>query len=518
MIEIYSIIPLYKQTVDRGHIQNEITAMIQGFLMKLVPKRISLFAILSGLACILSCCLPTRFIFSNREEYDWQRVETMKNVGPIVIIGAGPAGYSAAIYAARERIPTYVIAGYEPGGLLTKTTHVENYPGHISILGPDLMNIMRKQAEKAGAIIIEDSATALNLNSWPFVVQTENGHVLNALSVIFATGAKPRKLGIPGEELYWSVGVSSCAICDAPFFKGEDVVVIGGGDSAAEEATQLAPHVRSVTILVRSDKMRASQAMQDQLKGYPNIVVEYNVEPQEIVGDGIKVTGIKLLNKKTNQIVTKNISGVFLAIGHEPNSDLVRSALKTNPAGYIEVIGRSQATSVEGVFAAGEVEDHEYRQAVVEAGRGVVAALDSIGFLKKKVGWNTARAERLQIQGQLFSVNRTSLVDSKVSEINSLEEFEVIKQNEWVILDFYTDTCPSCLQMMPAFEEVAQEYKSKMAFAKVNADKVPALTQKLFVHRVPCLLVFNKGSLVARFSNVMTKKELSLFVQQFLNH
>lgn len=483
--------------------------------MNFVPKRMSLFAILSALACILSCCLPNRFIFSNRNEYDWQQVETMNDISPIVIVGSGPAGYAAAIYAARERIPTYLIAGNEPGGLLTKTTTIENYPGQMSILGPELMKIMRLQAEQAGAIILEDSVNKLDLNQWPFAVHTENGRTLNALGVILATGARPKKLGIPGEEMYWGIGVSSCAICDAPFFKGERVVVIGGGDSAAEEATQLAPHVSSVTILVRGATMRASQAMQDQLKGYANVHIHYNVEPQEIVGDGLKVTGIKLLDKTTNQVITKDISGVFLAIGHEPNSELVRSILKTNPAGYVDVIGRSQATSKEGVFAAGEIEDHDYRQAIVAAGHGASAALNCISYLKK-IGWNSARRDSLQ--SHLFSTQNEAETSSEgnVIEISSSQEFAALKNNEWAIFDFYTQSCPSCMQMMPAFQEVAQEYKSKVHFAKVDADKVPDLTQKLFVHKVPCILVFNKGSLVARFSNAMTRKELGLFVQQFV--
>lgn len=488
--------------------------------MNLVPKRVSLFAVLSVLTCVLSCCLPTRFIFSNRNEYNWHQVESMTNIAPMVIVGSGPAGYSAAIYGARERIPTYVITGNEPGGLLTKTTVIENYPGQPAILGPELMKVMRSQAEHAGAHIIDDTVVKIDLNTWPFTVHTENGHTLNALNVILATGAKPKKLGIPGEEKYWGIGVSSCAICDASFYtKEEDVVVIGGGDSAAEEATQLAPHAGSVTILVRSATMRASQAMQDQLKGYENIHILYNVDVQEILGDGLKVTGVKLFDKSVNQVITKNTHGVFLAIGHEPNSELVRGVLKTNPAGYVEVIGRSQATSMEGVFAAGEIEDHDYRQAVVEAGHGVAAALGGMAFLKSKVGWNTARRDSLQAQERLFSTQPTAgelSNDGKVPEINSPEEFEAIKNNTWAILDFYTDTCPSCLQMMPAFEDVAREYKSQMYCAKVNADKAQALTKKFFVHRVPCLLVFNKGSLVARFTNAMTRKELDLFVQQFL--
>ena len=232
------------------------------------------------------------------------------------------------------------------------------------------------------------------MTCWPFRIITEGGQTIHALSVTISTGANPRKLNIPGEDAYWGSGVTSCATCDAPFFKGEEVVVIGGGDSAVEEAMQLSKYASQVTVLVRSNKMRAASRMQNRLKEYKNVAVHYNLSPKEIVGDGTKVTGIKLHNSVTQKDSVMPISGVFLATGHDPNTKLFECQISLTKTGHIELDTRTQQTSMPGVFAAGDVADNRYRQAIVSAGDGVKAALDAIQFLQE-IGLNPDISELL---------------------------------------------------------------------------------------------------------------------------
>ena len=295
----------------------------------------------------------------------------------------GPAGLSAAVYGGRAGFNVLVFEGSMPGGLLTQTTMVENWPGNIEIMGPEVIKNLKAQATKWGAKFSLDLVEKVDFTQWPFKLETADGHVIYALSVILATGATPRYLGIPGEKEFWGRGVTTCAVCDAPFYKGEDVVVVGGGDSAAEEAMQLAPYAKNITVLVRADKMRASVAMQNRLKEFSHIKVRYNVQIKEVLGNDVQVTGITLLNNKDNTTEHMPISGVFLAVGHIPNTVFLKDAIKLEPSGHIHLPDRTQQTTVKGVFAAGDVADDRYRQAGVSAGHGISAALDATFFLNE---------------------------------------------------------------------------------------------------------------------------------------
>ncbi len=467
---------------------------------------------ISGLVvamCVLGACFGTKAA----REYDVEGLNKIENIRPIVVIGSGPAGLSAAIYGARANRSTLVIEGNEPGGLLTKTTTVENWPGEVSIQGPDIVKKMREHAEHLGVDFLTDTVQDVDFTQWPFVITTGDGETIHALTVIIATGANPRKLNIPGEELS---GVSACAVCDAPFFKNEEVAVIGGGDSAVEEAIQLASFAKSVTILVRGKEMRAAASMQDRLKEYPKISIRYNTKPLEVVGDGDKVTGLLVHNVDKNANETLPFSGIFLAIGHIPNSQLFEGKIDLDEGGYIKLHGRSQETSVEGVFAAGDVEDHVYRQARVAEGSGVKAALDAENFLQK-IGFSTARGA--QLKSNLFRVDRAHKSPHAILHVlESAKDFDelVAKAQGIVILDFYADYCPSCLHMLPAYEAVAGEYVGQVEFAKVNAEKAIDLVAKFYVERVPCLLVFSNGKLIGRYNQAMDKNELREFVNQFL--
>lgn len=320
---------------------------------------------------------------SSRYSFDLKRAFNKKNVIPIAIIGSGPAGLTAAMYGKRLGYPTTVFTGPLIGGQLTETTLIENWPGVKKTEGYTVMQILQEQVEEVGAVIVEDTIVSVDFGQWPFVLHTESKLTLHALSVIIATGAAPRKLGIPGELEYWGKGVTACSVCDCVFFKDKDVVVVGGGDSAVEEATQLSHYARSVTVLVRKDRMRAVPIMQDKLEDYKNVKIVYNKQVLKVLGDKAKVTGLEVLNTDTQRVETLKTDGLFLAIGRNPNTDLFKPYLKLTRNGYIDLETRSQVTSVAGVYAAGDAQDSEFRQAVVAAGDACKAAFEAAQWLHK---------------------------------------------------------------------------------------------------------------------------------------
>lgn len=305
----------------------------------------------------------------------------MENVRDLIIIGSGPAGYTAAVYAARASLKPLVIEGVESGGALMTTTEVENFPGFAdAIMGPELMDQMRKQAERFGAEYITDNATRVELTGGVkrvWVGETEYA----ARAVIIATGSAWRPLTVPGEQELLGHGVSSCATCDGFFFRGDDIAVVGGGDSAMEEASFLTKFAESVTIIHRRDSFRASKIMADRALANPKINVAWNTVVEEILGTDGKVSGIQVRDIKTGESKVMDVKGVFIAIGHDPRSELFRGQIDVDADGYIIVEAPSTRTNLPGVFAAGDVVDHTYRQAVTAAGTGCAAALDAERFL-----------------------------------------------------------------------------------------------------------------------------------------
>ncbi|MCK5632463.1 FAD-dependent oxidoreductase [bacterium] len=450
--------------------------------------------------------------------YNIEDVFGKENLIPVVIIGSGPAGLSSAVYTCRANLKTLVIEGEEPGGQLVKTSFVENWPGIKRTLGSSAVSIVREQAKTFGAEFLSDLVTYVDFSQWPFIVKTQNGVNLHAMSVIITTGADPRYLKIPGEQEYWGGGVSACAICDAPLYKKtEEVVVVGGGDSAAEEAMQLAPYAGKVTILVRKDSMRASQVMQDNLNGYPNIFIKYNVAVQEVLGDGVFVTGVRLLNTKTGEKTDLKAHGVFLAIGRIPNSKIFKKQLDLDNLGHIKLIGRSQATSVSGVFAAGDVADPVYRQAGVASGNGIKAGLDAERFLTH-LGLNTVVEEKLE--PSFFVDAQEDLYGLDLEHIATVQEFEqFVKKSEIpVVLDFYTQHCPSCLQMMPKIAAIAKKYEGKIKVYKVDAQEAFEVTDILSIFKVPTLVVFQKGKEIERFQTALSSSEIETSIfEKFSN-
>jgi thioredoxin reductase (NADPH) len=302
----------------------------------------------------------------------------------VVIIGSGPAGYTAAIYAARAMLEPVLIMGIQPGGQLTITTDVENYPGFADVIqGPWLMEQMHKQAEHVGSKLISDHVSKVMLATRPFEIVCDSGDRYLADSIIISTGAQARWLGIGSEQKFKGYGVSACATCDGFFYRGKKVVVIGGGNTAVEEALFLTNFATHVTLVHRRDRLRAEKILQDRLFRNPKISVLWNTMLEAVLGDEdpLKVKGVRLRNVQTDALEEHAVDGVFIAIGHTPASELFAGQLRMKPSGYIETAPFSTATSVAGVFAAGDVTDDVYRQAVTAAGQGCMAALEAERFL-----------------------------------------------------------------------------------------------------------------------------------------
>ncbi len=300
-----------------------------------------------------------------------------------LIIGGGPAGYTAAIYASRANLSPLILEGMQPGGQLTTTTLVENYPGFENgIDGTELMTAMRAQALRLGAEIRSGLAASADLSSRPFKVTTDAGESIEAETVIIATGATAKYLGLPSEEKFRGMGVSACATCDGFFYRGKTVAVVGGGDTACEEAVYLAGLCRKVYMIVRRDVLRASTAMQKKVSGTENIEILWNCNTDEVLGDVMGVNGVRL-RRKDGEVFDIDVDGFFLAIGHHPNSEMFSKWVSVDSQGYILTDGKSSRTDVPGVFAAGDVQDPTYRQAVNAAASGCRAALDAEKFLKE---------------------------------------------------------------------------------------------------------------------------------------
>jgi thioredoxin reductase (NADPH) len=305
-------------------------------------------------------------------------------VHKLIIIGSGPSGWVAAIYAARALLNPLLFEGPQPGGQLTITSDVENFPGFPEgITGPELMERCRKQAERFGTTVVADWITAVDFSARPFQLKSDQGKTFLAESIIITSGASARWLGLPSEQKFMGRGVSGCATCDGFFFKNKDICVVGGGDSAMEEATFLTRFAKSVTIIHRKDSFKASRVMIEKAKANPKIRFELNQVVEEILGD-TGVTAIRLKNIDTNDVRTLPMDGVFIAIGHQPNTSFIKGQLRLQENGYVWVEPGTCKTSVPGVFAAGDVADHVYRQAVTAAGTGCMAALEAERFLESQ--------------------------------------------------------------------------------------------------------------------------------------
>lgn len=459
------------------------------------------------------------FMRATSQTFNIQEALSYPHIIPAVVIGSGPAGSGAALYLARQAIDVVVFEGRQPGGQLTKTTHVENWPGTVSIMGPQLVENLKHHAEQAGAFYSPDSVIRVDLNVWPFVIETEEGLTVRAYTVVVATGSYPRRLNISGEEEYWGRGVSSCALCDAAFFKNKQVVVVGGGDSAFEEGLQLSPYADHVTILVRGAQARATARMQERVTQFKNISIEYNRGITEIAGDGEKVTHIVVENTQTHQAEKRPIDGVFLAIGHVPNSELFAPYLALEKSGHIIAYNRTQHTSRPGVFVAGDVADHVYMQAGKAAGDGTAAGIDAARFLLS-AGYSPEIAKKLYAQNIVRATRRVGM--RELQEITTVQELNaVIEESDVVVCELYTDGCPPCKALAPVFESVAHELSDGALFIKIFGPDAEDIIRdrRIAITKYPAIVVFVKGQFAARYypdMSTLTRAELVEHIRGFM--
>jgi thioredoxin reductase (NADPH) len=435
--------------------------------------------------------------------------KTIEYIIPVAVLGAGPAGLSAALYTARAQVPTVVFEGNLPGGQLTETTFVENWPAVSRKLGLDIMKELREQAQHFGVMYAQDSVVSIDTNSWPYRLITVNGLTVHALTVVIATGAQAKKLNIPGEKEYWGKGVSACATCDAPLYKDRVVAVIGGGDVACEQATYLATIAKQVYVLVRADHLRASPAMQKRVQNASRIKVMYNTKVKSIIGDGHLISALELEGDKKNLV----IDGLFVAIGHTPTTAWLGKTVTCNESGYIILNDRSQATNIPGIFAAGDVADARYQQAGVAAGDGIKAGLDAQRFLSQGSFTNYAQ----DIKKKLF-IPFDSRAALKLDYLTTMSDFErlVIKSKMPVLVDFYTTYCPSCMAMLPILEKVHAEYTDRMPFYKVDGGAHQNIANRFMVTGFPAVLIFKEGIVVIRHVGSMQSRELHECIQSVL--
>ncbi|XP_056158859.1 thioredoxin reductase NTRC isoform X2 [Syzygium oleosum] len=429
-----------------------------------------------------------------------------RGVENVVIIGSGPAGYTAAIYAARANLKPVVFEGFQvggvPGGQLMTTTEVENFPGFPDgITGPDLMDRMRQQAERWGAELHQEDVEFLDVKNSPFTVRSGEREV-KCHSLIYATGATAKRLRIPREDEFWSRGISACAICDgaSPLFKGQVLAVVGGGDTATEEALYLTKYARHVHLLVRRDHLRASKAMQDRVYNNPNITVHFNTEVADVESNSKgQMSGLLLKRVDTGEESVLEAKGLFYGIGHSPNSQLLEGQVELDHTGYVLVEEGSARTSVQGVFAAGDVQDHEWRQAVTAAGSGCIAALSVERYLA---------SNNLLVE---FHQPHTEEVKKEITDRDVQEGFDITRtkhRGQYALRKLYHEsprlvcvlytapTCGPCRTLKPILGKVIDEFDENVHFVEIDIEEDQEIAEAAAIMGTPCVQFFKNKEMI----------------------
>jgi thioredoxin reductase (NADPH) len=454
---------------------------------------------------------------------------TNPKVENLVIIGSGPAGYTAAIYAGRANLKPVVFEGFEvgglPGGQLMTTTEVENFPGFpAGITGPQLMDKMKAQAERWGAELYTEDVISVDLSQRPFTVRSSERE-LKTNSIVIATGATAKRLGLPSEHTFWSRGISACAICDGatPIFHGAELAVIGAGDSAAEEAIYLTKYGDTVNLLVRSDKMRASKAMQDRVLSNPKIKVHWNTEAVDIFGDDNHMEGIKVRNNQTGEESKLAAKGLFYAIGHTPNTSLFTGQLDLDDVGYVVTKGNSVETSVEGVYAVGDVQDHEFRQAITAAGSGCMGAM-----LAER--WLSAEG-LLQEFSQKPENNELKPQEEEKTAADTEEDFDINHTRHIggyalrkifhdgdrpLMVKYVSPGCGPCHTLKPILNKVVDEFDGKIHFVEIDIDKDREIAQQANVTGTPTVQIFKDKELLQELKGVKQKSQYRQLLESAL--
>nr|XP_043621851.1 thioredoxin reductase NTRC-like [Erigeron canadensis] len=440
----------------------------------------------------------------------------------LVIIGSGPAGYTAAIYAGRANLKPVVFEGYQaggvPGGQLMTTTEVENFPGFPDgITGPDLMDKMRSQAEHWGAELYQEDVEFVDVNTSPFTVQSSDRKV-KCNSIIVATGATAKRLKLPREDEFWSRGISACAICDgaSPLFKGQVLAVVGGGDTATEEAIYLTKYARHVHLLVRRDQLRASRAMQDRVFDNPNITVHYNTETVDVVSNTKgQMSGILIRKLDTGEESVLEAKGLFYGIGHSPNSQLLGGQVDLDDTGYILVEDRTAKTSIRGVFAAGDVQDHEWRQAITAAGSGCIAALSAERYLASNnllVEFHQPHPE--EVKSELTQRDEKEGFDITITKHKG--QYAVRKlyhESPRLICVLYTaPSCGPCRTLKPILSKVIDEFDQNVHYVEIDIEEDAEIAEAANIMGTPCVQFFKHKEMIRSVSGVKMKKEYREFI------
>ncbi|MEG4808840.1 thioredoxin-disulfide reductase [Microcoleus sp. F8-D3] len=444
--------------------------------------------------------------------------ETVEN---LVIIGSGPAGYTAAIYAGRANLKPVVFEGYQtggiPGGQLMTTTEVENFPGFPEgITGPELMDRMKAQAVRWGAELYTEDVISVDLTKRPFTVRSEDREI-KTHTIVIATGATAKRLGLPSEHVFWSHGISACAICDGatPIFKGVELAVIGAGDTAAEESIYLTKYGSHVHMLVRRDRMRASKAMQDRVLSNPKITVHWNTEAVDILGEaGDKMDGVRIRNIETDTESDLLVKGLFYAIGHTPNTQLFQGQLELDEVGYIATKHGSVETSVEGVYAVGDVQDHEFRQAITAAGSGCMGAMLAERWLSAKgltqEFHQTEESEQPAAAPEAQKVRKTSenfdIKDTRHEGGYALRKL-FHDSDRLIVVKYASPSCGPCHSLKPILSKVVDEFDGKIHYVEIDIEEDPEIAENAGVIGTPTIQYFKNKDLVAELKGVKPKSQ-----------
>lgn len=454
----------------------------------------------------------------------------LEQIENVVIIGSGPAGYTAAIYAARANLKPLMFEGLQaggvPGGQLMTTTEVENFPGFPEgITGAELMARMRSQAIRWGTECYTEDVVKVDFSQRPFtIISTER--TVKTSSVIIATGATAKRLGLPSEKQYWNNGISACAICDgaSPIFNGKELVVIGGGDSAAEEAVYLTKYGSRVHLIVRRGELRASKAMQDRVLNNPKVTVHWHTETVDVYGENNRMTGIKLRNVQAKEESEIRANGLFYAIGHKPNTDLFANQIELDDVGYIKVTPGTVATSIAGVYAAGDVQDHEYRQAVSAAGTGCMAALAAERWLSERnliVEYAQQPQEVKPEESQTSSAKQaTTEADFDLNASSYVGGYALRKlfheSDRLIIVKYVSPTCGPCGILSPILSGVVEEYTEKIHFVEIDIVADPEIAQMGQVSGTPTVQFFRDQELLHEVKGVQQKSKYRQLIEQYL--